>query len=244
MPTANYGGGAGSFPPISSPPPSTGSAGPHILQVIDASTRRGIPRARVRIDNATQREADSGGRLVIPRTLLRPGPHRLVISASTYTEQQLDLVIGDAALLQTAYMRKAGAAPDPVVPPDPVAITLAFGSYVPLGSPSPWAEIDPTSASVATVTSDQPSTDTARSIAASDYGIVCAILSGVSASTAVEWEVAPSVAATGPKALFQAAGPSLIAWFTYVGTPHAAGTYTITATVGAVTYGPITLTIT
>lgn len=123
-------------------------------------------------------------------------------------------------------------------------VTLAWGEYVPFGAPNTWAEIDPASPMTAAVTSDQPGVATARSISASDYGVQCAILSGVPAGVAVDWEVVPDVAASGPKVLVQVAGPALIMWFTYVGGPHAAGTYSVTATVDGQAYGPIVLTVT
>ncbi len=221
--------------------PASASALEHEFRVIDRD-RRPVSGARLRIDSGVLRYADSGGRFRIPRTLLRDGTHTLQLSAPTFDELSITLTVR-GALTQTYTLRRTTEVPDPIEAQPTGPITLTFGA-LPFDSPSRWAEIDPTSAGPATVTSDQPIADqTARSINATDYGIVCAVLANVPAGTAVEWTVTPSIGTTGPKTLWQAAGPSLIGWFTYTGTPHATGTYSISATVGAETFGPVVLTV-
>lgn len=146
-------------------------------------------------------------------------------------------------LIQSFRLQPAGPGrPADAATTAPLAI--AFGAYLPFGAPSPWAEVTPSSASTQTVTADQPDSDAvSRTVSVSDYGTQAVVLSGVPAGAVVEWSIVPDVASSGPKVLFQAAGTALIVWLTYDGGPHAAGTYTITATVDGESIGPAVLTL-
>lgn len=250
MPIHITGSSSQHTPPPRQPGSQPGAGMDHVIR-ISSSTGRPIAGS-VLIDSVTRRNSDASGRIYIPRPLLRDGPHTLRFDAASHQSAQMRVDIRAALDLRIQLDPGAGLRPEPAPQGDNGGgvggdIVLLWGA-TPDTAPgaSHWGEIDPNSPATLELTSDQQQDPIVTELSVSDLSVgpVCAILSGVGAGTAVTWTVVPTIDSPGSADPMRwiAAGPVLIA--DLPAATQAGASYSVTAEVGAQSYGPITLTIT